>query len=392
MHLRQYISETRSSCLHPFCPSPSTFLPPLAVFLLAIVNQQRSLLPHLRKFTPAIPLPPPAAGGAAAHDHRPERHLSAYRHFCCSPPLLPPPRDRRLHPPCRLLTSAVAHSPLLLTIRFNCTLPLPISIPLLVFGSNSSRVNPIRLNQNSLVVSSNEQEKEKNNEIDDLMVEVISIVLIVVITTTLLLLRILYVISQSNKPIHNNSQKHLSTLVVLGSGGHTAEMINLLSVMQPDRFSPRFYIAAATDNMSLQKARVFENNLNDKILCNGPGTCIPICAVAFIFKVLGIRWSNIFYVESIARVKRLSLSGLLLYKLHMADQLFCLNGLHPYGPPLKYIVASVHHHSPLSVLTLGPLRVAVYPPPLLPSWSASPPAIALHHLRQSACRFAGKGI
>ncbi|KAI3515010.1 hypothetical protein L1887_13759 [Cichorium endivia] len=200
------------------------------------------------------------------------------------------------------------------------------------------------------------------------MVEVISIV---VITTTLLLLRILYVISQSNKPIRNNSQKHLSTLVVLGSGGHTAEMINLLSVLQTDQFSPRFYIAAATDNMSLQKARVFENSLNDKtslqgansskfmqiyrsrevgqsyitsigttlfalchalwlmlkirpqvILCNGPGTCIPICAIAFVFKVLGIRWSNIFYVESIARVKRLSLSGLLLYKLHMADQLF----------------------------------------------------------------------
>ncbi|KAD4586197.1 hypothetical protein E3N88_23798 [Mikania micrantha] len=90
----------------------------------------------------------------------------------------------------------------------------------------------------------------------------------------------------------------------------------------------------ATDNMSLQKARVFEDTLDDKtslqglectkfmqiyrsrevgqsyitsvwttllalchalwlmvkirpqvILCNGPGTCIPICAIAFIFKV-----------------------------------------------------------------------------------------------------------
>ncbi|CAH1446376.1 unnamed protein product [Lactuca virosa] len=200
------------------------------------------------------------------------------------------------------------------------------------------------------------------------MVEIISIVVII---TTLLLVRILYVISHSSKPICNTSSKHLSTLIVLGSGGHTAEMINLLSVMQNDRFAPRFYIAAVTDNMSLQKARVFENTLADKIslqvsdstkfmqiyrsrevgqsyitsigttlfalchalwlmlkirpqviLCNGPGTCIPLCAIAFIFKVLGIRWSYIFYVESIARVKRLSLSGLLLYKLHMADQLF----------------------------------------------------------------------
>ncbi|KAG6405047.1 hypothetical protein SASPL_132629 [Salvia splendens] len=153
--------------------------------------------------------------------------------------------------------------------------------------------------------------------------------------------------------------------------GHTAEMLNLLGVMQMERFKPRCYIAAATDNMSLQKARVMEDTLKNKaeadticaseflqiyrsrevgqsyitsvgttlsalahalwlmikirpqvILCNGPGTCIPLCAIAFVFKVLGIRWSSIFYVESIARVRRLSLSGLLLYKLRMADQLF----------------------------------------------------------------------
>ncbi|XP_071732381.1 UDP-N-acetylglucosamine transferase subunit ALG14-like [Rutidosis leptorrhynchoides] len=195
--------------------------------------------------------------------------------------------------------------------------------------------------------------------------------LFVVIITTILVVRVLYVISQSSKPIRNTCQKHLSTLVVLGSGGHTAEMLNLLSIIQKDRFAPRFYIAASTDDMSLQKARVFEETLDDEvslqgsictqfmqiyrsrevgqsyitsigttlyalihalwlmlktrpqvIMCNGPGTCIPICAIAFVFKVLGIRWSYIFYVESIARVKRLSLSGLLLYKLRMADQLY----------------------------------------------------------------------
>ncbi|KAL6276930.1 hypothetical protein ACE6H2_020531 [Prunus campanulata] len=37
-------------------------------------------------------------------------------------------------------------------------------------------------------------------------------------------------------------------------------------------------------------------------------------------QVMGIRWTPVFYVESIARVRRLSLSGLLLYKLFIADQ------------------------------------------------------------------------
>ncbi|WRX26109.1 Oligosaccharide biosynthesis protein Alg14-like - like 1 [Theobroma cacao] len=187
----------------------------------------------------------------------------------------------------------------------------------------------------------------------------------------IILVRILYVIWRTCKPLRKRtSQQPLSTLVVLGSGGHTAEMIDLLLVLQKNKFTPRFYIAAATDNMSLQKARVLENSLADSsgvkeisaefmqiyrsrevgqsyvtsvwttlvalahalwlmikirpqvVLCNGPGTCIPLCVIAFIFKVVGIRWSSIFYVESIARVKRLSLSGLLLYKLRIADQFF----------------------------------------------------------------------
>ncbi|KAJ8548006.1 hypothetical protein K7X08_021242 [Anisodus acutangulus] len=55
------------------------------------------------------------------------------------------------------------------------------------------------------------------------------------------------------------------------------------------------------------------------ILCNGPGTCVPLCVIAFLFKVLGIRWSSVFYVESIARVRRLSLNGLLLYTLGIVN-------------------------------------------------------------------------
>lgn len=48
-------------------------------------------------------------------------------------------------------------------------------------------------------------------------------------------------------------------------GGHTAEMLNLLAVLQKERFKPRYYVAAATDNMSLQKARVLEDSLVDEV-------------------------------------------------------------------------------------------------------------------------------
>ncbi|GFP88310.1 UDP-n-acetylglucosamine transferase subunit alg14 homolog [Phtheirospermum japonicum] len=188
--------------------------------------------------------------------------------------------------------------------------------------------------------------------------------------STLIMIRIFYVIYQSSKPLYCKPPGPLSTLIVLGSGGHNAEMLNLLAVMQMERFKPKYYIAAATDNMSLHNmslqrlvcSRVGVESVETShftqiyrsrevgqsyltsvgtilialthalwlmikirpqvILCNGPGTCIPLCAIAFFFKVFGIRWSSIFYIESIARVRRLSLSGLLLYKLRMADQLF----------------------------------------------------------------------
>lgn len=39
-----------------------------------------------------------------------------------------------------------------------------------------------------------------------------------------------------------------------------------------------------------------------------------------VLQAAGLRWSSIFYIESIARVRKLSLSGLLLYKLHLTDQ------------------------------------------------------------------------
>ncbi|XP_022715612.1 UDP-N-acetylglucosamine transferase subunit ALG14 homolog isoform X2 [Durio zibethinus] len=170
--------------------------------------------------------------------------------------------------------------------------------------------------------------------------------------TTIMLFRVLYVIYRTGMPLGKRATpQSFSTLIVLGSGGHTAEMINLLLVLQKDRFTPRFYIAAATDNMSLQKALVLDNSFAASsgfkgisaefmqiyrsrevgqsyvtsvwttlvaiahafwlmikirpqvVLCNGPGTCIPLCVIAFFFKVAGIRWSSIFYVESIARRK-----------------------------------------------------------------------------------------
>ncbi|OVA18945.1 Oligosaccharide biosynthesis protein Alg14-like [Macleaya cordata] len=198
-----------------------------------------------------------------------------------------------------------------------------------------------------------------------------SIVVLIAITIKIVI-RIFHVIHQSSKPLRNLSLEPINTFIILGSGGHTAEMLNLIRGLQKNRFTLRVYIAASTDNMSLQKVQALEASVVDQtgagkvkeaaqfmqiyqswevgqsyltsvgtmlialvhalflmikirpqvILCNGPETCFPLCVIAFLFKVLGVRWSSIFHVESIARVRRLSLSGLLLYKLRIADLIF----------------------------------------------------------------------
>ncbi|KAJ1280429.1 hypothetical protein BS78_04G232100 [Paspalum vaginatum] len=191
------------------------------------------------------------------------------------------------------------------------------------------------------------------------------------VLVSLLTVRFFFVLWRSSQPASKPRAARLRCLIVLGSGGHTAEMMNIVATLQKDRFTPRYYVAALTDNMSLQKAQVYEQSLIQSdgkktvenahfmqiyrsrevgqsyitsiattllailhamwlvirirpqvIFCNGPGTCFPLCISAFLLKVLGLGWSSVFYIESIARVKKLSLSGLLLYKLRIADQFF----------------------------------------------------------------------
>ena len=153
---------------------------------------------------------------------------------------------------------------------------------------------------------------------------------------------------------------HYHLLVVLGSGGHTAEMLTFLSnVHHPHLKSVAFFLAK-TDQHSQLKAEGWVNSRTqrhpdlkvtfhaitrsrevgqswwstlfttllglfetmyhywsitpDVILCNGPGTCLPIVYCGMVCKILGIRSrTRLVFVESFARVQSLSLTGVLVY-------------------------------------------------------------------------------
>lgn len=54
------------------------------------------------------------------------------------------------------------------------------------------------------------------------------------------------------------------------------------------------------------------------VLANGPGTCLPVCVAASLLSWLRLtRHCDVVFVESVARVHRLSLCGWLLLKLNV---------------------------------------------------------------------------
>jgi len=174
-----------------------------------------------------------------------------------------------------------------------------------------------------------------------------------------LLVRIWLALPRRDAPaLRVPKEKRVRCLVVLGSGGHTAEMFYDLASLE--RWSDGFaatYLVANTDRGSKEKAESFEQErgnsqaeivwvprarevgqsyvssiwttlkaawaslwivlwlMPDVVLCNGPGTCVPVVASAYIARVLGLKRIAVVYSESFACVEHLSLSGRILYPL-----------------------------------------------------------------------------
>ena len=191
------------------------------------------------------------------------------------------------------------------------------------------------------------------------------------ITTVLVLIRWKQI---KNAKTSTQRFKPSKTLAVLGSGGHTTEMIRLLSSLTKANYQPLYYIVADTDTTSVKRLNnVHEaNNQNrdqadekkcppnhayifkiprarevgqsyitsifttlksimlsahvvlwkirpDVLIINGPGTCIPIAFWTYIGRLLGICQGKIIFCESFCRVNTLSLTGKILVKFRMVD-------------------------------------------------------------------------
>lgn len=195
--------------------------------------------------------------------------------------------------------------------------------------------------------------------------------LIVLLSLVVAAVLYFYVCLKSTWKSSTAKRAHVRTLIIVGSGGHTSEVLRSMANFSPLKFSPRCYVIAETDRISELKVLHYEKFLEEKwkaescgkfeiiriprsrevrqsyltsvfstlwsfvkcfpivwrfrpdlLLCNGPGTCVPVCFVAFLLRGLSKRNCSIVFMESLCRVETLSMTGLILYHLRMADEMF----------------------------------------------------------------------
>ncbi|XP_018916801.2 UDP-N-acetylglucosamine transferase subunit ALG14 [Bemisia tabaci] len=194
-----------------------------------------------------------------------------------------------------------------------------------------------------------------------------SICFLVIAIFAIRTLCMLYFIKTGRRRVDLKLKPNVKTIIVIGSGGHTTEMLRLVRHLDSNKFYPRLYMMAASDKTSENKIIELETCLEveedgwssnyrvvkiprsrsvgqsyitsifttlysilmtvpkvilvnpDLILCNGPGTCIPVCVIAFLMRVFCFSNNVIVFVESVCRVKSLSLSGKIL--MYIADEI-----------------------------------------------------------------------
>ncbi|PRP79515.1 asparagine-linked glycosylation protein [Planoprotostelium fungivorum] len=179
-------------------------------------------------------------------------------------------------------------------------------------------------------------------------------------------------------------------------------MLKLVNHIPLDYLSPRVYVVAEGDPQSRQRAELFESGKGgekkhrieivprtrevgqswsstltrtapksllasifllldhrpDVILCNGPGTCVPFCLASFLLRILRIKTIRILYVESFACVKRLSVSGRILY--FIADLFFVQwPHLHRLYPKSVYIPTESEDGGKITVKREGRVLITV---------------------------------
>lgn len=170
------------------------------------------------------------------------------------------------------------------------------------------------------------------------------------------------------KLVIGNQERGKKVLVVLGSGGHTSEVIKVLEDWKGeicavcadgdfisqrqflDRFDGKVYFVYRSRKVGqsyftsvfttlysfLPAFVVVWKERPSLVVSNGPGTALPVCYVAWFMKFVSLDFVKIVYVESFCRTSSMSLAGKLIYPI--SNEFFVQwEKLHEKYPKTRYI-------------------------------------------------------
>ena len=199
----------------------------------------------------------------------------------------------------------------------------------------------------SLLVTSHHPSKQPSVGIESMILEALIILIVVLVARVLWVLRGIRQGRRTSSARPPLRSQPLKTLIILGSGGHTTEMLALTKHL-PTKYYRVEYCVANTDTtsaMRLPPGQVLLHRLPRArevgqsywtsvfttlyallhalvlvarirpglVLSNGPGTALPVCLAAFSWRVVGWCEGKVVFCESYCRVQTLSFTGKLLY-------------------------------------------------------------------------------
>ena len=88
--------------------------------------------------------------------------------------------------------------------------------------------------------------------------------IIVLSVGSLCLARLLWILPIFRTQDPPRAKSSAKLVIVLGSGGHTAEMLRLIENLDFDKYISRLYVISSGDILSESKARAFESRKGDQ--------------------------------------------------------------------------------------------------------------------------------
>jgi len=83
--------------------------------------------------------------------------------------------------------------------------------------------------------------------------------------------RILQILPPRKPPVPRKRSSPTTLMIVLGSGGHTAEMLAMLKDLDPTLYTRRIWVVGEDDWLSKKRAVEFEQRLEEKMRAGGAG-------------------------------------------------------------------------------------------------------------------------